>query len=318
MAGPIQLTEPQMKRLVEEVRKAVEGGISMRYLTGLVNTNLEEKYRIFELNERNVPRHPSHAKKKSMLEAERYFTQSHQLLNDILPDAYKNKWDRRRILFDARRGDVFYHVAVSLDGQVVGASIMSYFKKVNLAFFNLIAVAPECRGEGIATKLVRNRIWSADEASKKAGKGGIEYVMTEVARPAVENPPGIEEIARLEYHKIVTQVKGVRSPDGEMLGPEDYVLAVRKVEYEDMDSMPARKYGKLLYWYYIDYLKWIRPELGSDERLEELATVLNKIAWTDGITPQILSNEKTKVLQRITPLLELELVGLDRLAARPK
>lgn len=303
--------------LIKQVRHEQAKGMSLRWFFNKVSPGLDDRVEIYKLDEKNVPKSPRCADSQNKLEGERYFSEAHLLFNRVLPKERDRKDERRRWIFDAGKGDVFFHVAVNVGGNVVGASIATYAKKVNLALFNLIAVDPEYRNQGVAKMLVKHRIWSADEASKKAKKGGIDYVGTEIARPDGKDADNImRNKIRLEYHQKVSQVKAVLSPENEVLGSTHYMFTIRQIGQEELRTISARKYAKLIYWHYVDYTEWEKLGMTFSGGMDYLARVLNKIAWKGGITGKMIEKEKTRVLERVPKNLELEMVELSKLAIR--
>jgi len=302
--------------LMRKIRTQQKKGMSLRWLMNNVSPGLEEKYEIYKLDEKNVPRSPKDAAREHKLEGESYFLQAHELLNKVLPEERMTEKQHRDWLFSSDRGDTFFHVAVDLSGTVAGASVTTYVRKVNLALFNLIAVDPQFRQQGVARKLVKHRIWSADEASKNAGKGGIDYMATEIARlDGREKDNLMQHKIRPKYHENISQVKAVVSPEPEcaILGPTNYMFAIRQIRNEEAKTMPARVFARLIYWYYVDYTKWNKLQLNFTQGTDYLAKILNKIAMHGGITGKIIRDEKLKVLNRIPKNLNLELRELSKL-----
>ncbi|MCX8175094.1 MAG: GNAT family N-acetyltransferase [Candidatus Micrarchaeota archaeon] len=307
---------PKQRDVSELVRKRVEAQhLNIRQLIEKVSPGLFPQYTVLELSRKNVPKRPSMARKESKIEGERLFSEAVELLAKVLPDQGDRKDTLRRWIHRQSKNVLFFHVAIDKSGSVVGAALTDFIPDMNVAFFLRIAVDKHHRGRGIARLLVKERIWRANQESEKRGKGGIDYAITEIARPAIYGKPEEEHnfmrnIVRLSYHQQVSKFRAIAAPDGSAIGSKWYIFAINTIRAPDQKFISAREAGRLLHWYYARYNNYSKTPEGR----EMLRGIFNKLTWRAELSWKDIVLSRKTVLEAIPEHLMLELKPLSEIA----
>ena len=292
-------------------------GTTSRKLIETVSPNLLPKYTVLELNSKNVPLLPSHARKDRKIEGEKLFGQVHSLLKKVLPDQGDTKRELRKWLHEESTKSTFFHVAIDPEGKAVGTAITEYVPEMNLAFFLRIAVHPDHRRQGIARLLVKERTYRANQLSIEDGKKGLRYSLTLVLRPKIVEGQDADKaimrnLIRLCYHEKVSNFRAIITPSGEIVGGKKYIFVIGNMRDPDAKFIEARETARLLHWNYINRHGYNESELGRQTFVE----IINQVAWRPTITWEDVAKGRKKLVEAIPKHLQLELKPLTEVAMR--
>ncbi|VVB65692.1 Uncharacterised protein [Candidatus Gugararchaeum adminiculabundum] len=213
--------DPRMAEVAVQVRKAFElqQGKGMTGTIAKGEKGLDEKFGIVRLCEENVSEKPRALGK---LEFDYLFDQLWKLLTANFPDSeIETKAQYRAYFYDPYRETFHADVAVTENGEVIGACLWSHPKGKNLIMPNIIVTKGKSRMNKVSAALLGNMMVQANDTAKiERGEKQIDYIIAEIEKPdGAEKDIEMRELRfmRAEFHDTFTHVKTVKCENGQPL-----------------------------------------------------------------------------------------------------
>lgn len=262
-------------------------------------------FRIVRLDRSNVCGNKKNVKKEGKEESEKLFQGMLQLLGDNFPASeIENEAQYRRYFYDRYAASWFVEIAVDNAGKVIGASLYSYCREVNLVMYNIVAVDNEYRQRGIASALVSKMVESSNKRAIEVVGSPALYVMGEIEQPdsSFTGEEGrIRNEVRPPFHDNVSKIRAIRLPDGTPLiyllpimatdqereevakagkpfKPEPLMFCLKPLTKPEGEGISSKEAAKLIIWFYKDYLEAECSDVKREEVNELLAGTLAKLA----------------------------------------
>lgn len=259
----------------------------------------------------NVSSNKRNVKKEGKTEGEKLFQGLMVLLKDNFPpNEIESEPQYRRYFSDPCAADWFVDVAVDNSGKVIGASLYSYSRQMNLAMLNIVAVDKDSRQQGVASALMARTIERSNRVSLETCGRGIDYIMAEIESldPSITGAEGrMINHVRPAFHDNTTLIRAIRLQDGsaftyllpimasdqeraeaekagEPFEAEPLMFCLRPISKDEKDGISSREVAKLLIWFYKDYLEAECSDMRREEVNELLSITLSKLSG--GIAPE--------------------------------
>jgi len=255
-----------------------------------------QDFSIVELSSFNVPSGRRNAAMEGKERGERLFRGMMKLLKECFPPSeIESESQYREYFFDENSKNWKTNVAVDKAGKVIGVSLYSLSPAMNLVMYNIVAVSPAHRHRGIARELVSSMLDSSR---------GSAYIMGEIEQPdpSLTGEEGrMRNVVRPSFHDTISKLRAIRLEDGspliyllpimasekerqeamqtgEPLEPEPLMLCLRPLQYDERQGISAREAGRMLSWFFKDYLEAECSDVRPAEVNELLSQSLAKLA----------------------------------------
>ncbi|MDD2655775.1 MAG: GNAT family N-acetyltransferase [Candidatus ainarchaeum sp.] len=257
---------------------------------------LGQDFSIVKLGGSNVPSSHRTAAKEGKERGEKVFQGMMKLLKECFPPSeIESESQYREYFFDENSENWKVNVAVDKSGKAIGVSLYSISPEMDLIMYNIVAVSPEHRHRGVARELVSSMLDSS---------GSAAYVMGEIEQPDPSlsgEEARMRNIVRPAFHDSISKLRAIRLEDGspliyllpimaseeerqeaansgEPLEPEPLMLCLRPLKSHERNGIPSQEAGKMLLWFFKDYLEAECSDVRPSEVNELLSQSFAKLA----------------------------------------